>query len=241
VGFVPQEVALYEELSANDNLHFFGSLYGYSGNDLKARIHRVLMHVGLLRNAHQPLKTFSGGMLRKVNLACAMLHHPLVLLLDEPTVALDPQTRDILFATLQHLREFGYSVVLTTHQLEDAEIFCDRIGILRTGKLQGVGRPNELLKPLVQNALLYGHLKHRVPERWCEDMRQRMPPEVELELTGRRVRLSAPDSERLGLALATLLSEGVEFETFRTPPARLERLFRDLGSHDSAPVLKIEH
>ncbi len=228
LGFVPQEIALYEELTAFDNLALFGSLYGLSGHHLHDRVSEALTRVGMLARARERVGRFSGGMKRRINLACALLHRPTVLLLDEPTVALDPASRDSLFVTLDELREQGQAIVLTTHHLDEAESFCDRVGILRQGKLVALGRPADLVRATRNDALLYGHLAQHVDAQQQQSLRERLAATgVDLEVTGKRVRLSARDHEALGQALAVLLTEGMELESFRTPPVRLERLFRN--------------
>ncbi|MGL6097214.1 MAG: ABC transporter ATP-binding protein, partial [Fimbriiglobus sp.] len=130
VGLVPQEPALYDELSAVANLRFFGRLYGMSGENLRKRADLALARARLQDRADDRVSTFSGGMKQRLNLACALLHDPAVLLLDEPTAALDPASRDSLFAALHELRDAGHAVLLSTHHLDEAEYGCDRIAVL---------------------------------------------------------------------------------------------------------------
>ncbi|AWM36591.1 ABC transporter ATP-binding protein [Gemmata obscuriglobus] len=227
VGLVPQEPALYEELSAAENLTFFGRLYGLAGSDLRRRVARALARVKLTDRARQGVSTFSGGMKQRLNLAAALLHDPPVLLLDEPTAALDPASRDSLFADLTRLRDDGHAVLLTTHHLDEAEAGCDRAAILEAGKLVAIGSPAELLRPRpAERAVLYGHLRARPAKYLQRAIRQRLGAGVELEITGRRLRLSAGTGEQLGAALATLLADGLELEAYRTPAGALERRLR---------------
>lgn len=144
IGLVPQDLALYEELTARQNLHFFGRLYGLGGRDLQRRTEEVLDFVCLSDRADRPARTYSGGMQRRLNLACALLHRPVLLLLDEPTVGIDIQSRDAIFAALRNLAAEGTSLVYTTHHLEEAEQLCDRIGIMDQGRLLTVGSIHEL-------------------------------------------------------------------------------------------------
>jgi ABC-2 type transport system ATP-binding protein len=145
VGLVPQELALYEELSAEDNLLFFGRLYGLRGRDLRRRAGRALDFVRLTDRARQRVRTLSGGMRRRLNLACALLHEPPLLLLDEPTVGIDPQSREAIFASLRQLRDRGTALVFTTHHLEEAEQLCDRVGIMDLGRLVALRKLDESL------------------------------------------------------------------------------------------------
>jgi ABC-2 type transport system ATP-binding protein len=227
VGLVPQECALYDELTAGDNLYFFGKLYGLGGTELRRRVARSLSRVGMARHAAARVGTLSGGMRQRVNLAAALLHDPPVLLLDEPTAALDPASRTALFADLTRLKDDGHAVLLSTHHLDEAELGCDRVAVLDRGRLVAAGPPCELLRCRpTDRAVLYGHLRERLPGFRERAIRQRLGRRVELEVTGRRLRLAADTAEELGLALATVLVEGVELDTFRTPAGTLERALR---------------
>jgi ABC-2 type transport system ATP-binding protein len=237
VGLVPQECGLYEELTAADNLTFFGKLYGLSGSYLRRRVARVLSRVRLTDRASQRIGTYSGGMKQRLNLAVALIHDPLVLLLDEPTAALDPASRDAFFADLTYLRDDGHAVLLTTHHLDEAELGCDRVAVLNRGKLMACGKPCELLRcGAAERPVLYGHLRVRPPKFLERAIRGRLGVGVELEMTGRRLRLTAATAEDLGRALASLLAEGVELEAYRTPIGTLERVLREGSSDPEARV-----
>jgi ABC-2 type transport system ATP-binding protein len=228
VGLVPQECGLYDELTAIDNLTFFGKLYGLSGSDLRRRVARVLSRVRLTDLGSRTINTLSGGMKQRLNLAVALIHDPLVLLLDEPTAALDPASRDAFFADLTYLRDDGHAVLLSTHHLDEAELGCDRVALLNRGKLMACGKPSELLRcGTAEKPVLYGRLRIRPPKFLERAIRGRLSAGVELELTGRRLRLTAATAEDLGRALASLLAEGVELEAYRTPVGTLERAMRD--------------
>jgi ABC-2 type transport system ATP-binding protein len=133
IGLVPQDLALFDELPARENLRFFGSLYGLAGSKLDATIASGLEFVGLADRARDKVKTFSGGMKRRLNLAAGLLHDPQLVLLDEPTVGIDPQSRNAIFDNLEALRARGKSIVYTTHYMEEAERLCDRIVIVDHG------------------------------------------------------------------------------------------------------------
>ncbi len=227
VGLVPQEPAVYDELSAFDNLAFFGELYGLAGPDLRRRVVRALSRVKLSDRAAHRVSTFSGGMKQRLNLAAALLHDPPVLLLDEPTASLDPASRDALFADLTRFRDDGHAILITTHHVDEAESGCDRVAVLEQGKLVACGHPSELLraKP-TDRAVLYGHLRTRPPKFLERAIRRRLASIARLEITGRRLRLSAGTSEELGRALAMLLAEGIELEAYRTPAGALELALR---------------
>jgi ABC-2 type transport system ATP-binding protein len=135
IGLVPQDLALFEELSAHENLRFFGALYGLGGAALDATIASGLDFVGLRDRARDRVKAFSGGMKRRLNLAAGLLHDPQLVLLDEPTVGIDPQSRNAVFDNLEALRARGKALVYTTHYMEEAERLCDRIVIVDHGRV----------------------------------------------------------------------------------------------------------
>jgi ABC-2 type transport system ATP-binding protein len=135
LGLVPQELALHDELPARDNLVLFGALYGLRGETLKPRIAAALDLAGLADRAKDRVLTFSGGMKRRLNLAAAMLHDPQIFLLDEPTVGVDPQSRNSIFTNLEELKRRGKTLIYTTHYMEEAERLCDRIIIIDHGKV----------------------------------------------------------------------------------------------------------
>ena len=145
LGFVPQEIALYPDLTARENLQAFGRFHGLRGSELREAIEWALAWTGLADRANDLTKIFSGGMRRRLNIACGVLHRPLVLLLDEPTVGVDPQSRERIFVMLEELWSHGTSILLTTHQLDEAEQRCDRIVIIDHGRAIAQGTLAELI------------------------------------------------------------------------------------------------
>jgi ABC-2 type transport system ATP-binding protein len=149
IGIVPQEVAVYPLLTARENLHAFGSLQGLSGTKLSEQVDWALRRTGLTDRSSEPIKQFSGGMRRRLNIACGILHRPRIVLLDEPTVGVDPQSRDHIYDVLAELRADGISLLLTTHHLEEAEARCSRTVILDHGKVIASGTLPELVDQTV--------------------------------------------------------------------------------------------
>jgi len=135
IGLVPQDLALYDELSARENLRFFGALYNLSGRALDQAMSSALTMVGLADRARDKVKTFSGGMKRRLNLAAGLLHDPDILLLDEPTVGVDPQSRNAIFDNLEELKRRGKALLYTTHYMEEAERLADRIVVIDHGRV----------------------------------------------------------------------------------------------------------
>lgn len=229
IGLVPQEPALYDELTAEANLAFFGRLYGLRGYELNCRVATALDRVRLIDRCHDRVGTFSGGMKQRLNLACALLHDPPLLLLDEPTAALDPKSRELLFADLDRLRQAGHAVLLTTHHLDEAEYGCDRIAVLEKGKLVAEGKPVDLIRcSPTDRAILYGQLREHVAAFFIKGLRRKLEAGVELEIVGRRLRLSAECQEQLGRSLGLLLGDGIALNTFHTPPGRLDTVRREV-------------
>jgi ABC-2 type transport system ATP-binding protein len=146
LGVAPQSLALYEELSAQDNLEFFGRLYGLKATRLKLACEQVLDFVGLADRAKDRVEHYSGGMKRRLNLAVALLHDPQVLLLDEPTAGVDPQSRNRLFENVLALKQQGKTIVYTTHYMEEAEKLCDHVGILEQGRLLALDTVDRLIR-----------------------------------------------------------------------------------------------
>jgi ABC-2 type transport system ATP-binding protein len=145
LGVAPQALAVYDLLSGEENLRFFGEIYGLTGDRLAARVRWALDFVGLTDRARDQAGTYSGGMKRRLNMAAALVHDPELILLDEPTVGVDPQSRNAIFDNIEALRASGHTVIYTTHYMEEAERLCDRIAIVDGGRLLALGTLPELL------------------------------------------------------------------------------------------------
>lgn len=154
LGIVPQDLALYEELSAEQNLRFFASLYGLYGKTLKEAVDKALVFAGLDDRRRNKVKTFSGGMKRRLNIACAIAHRPELVIMDEPTVGIDPQSRNYILDSIQKLREEGMTIIYTTHYMEEVEVISSRIMIMDHGTIIAEGT-KENLKEDVDNEKRY--------------------------------------------------------------------------------------
>ena len=148
LGLVPQELALYPTLSARDNLDFFGSIYGLKGRELRERVDAMLAMVELTDRANEAVKNYSGGMKRRVNIAAGLLHQPEVLFLDEPTVGVDPQSRNAIFEAVEDLNQAGMTVIYTTHYMEEAQRLCHRVAIIDEGQIIALDTPHALISSL---------------------------------------------------------------------------------------------
>jgi len=158
IGVVPQDLALYEDLTARENLIFWGQMYGLSGKALNSRIDEVLEQIGLTDKAKNRVKTYSGGMKRRVNIGVGLLHKPRLLFMDEPTVGIDPQSRRAILDTVKDLNKQGMTVLYTTHYMEEAEELSDRVGIIDHGELIAIGTQVELTKQVGQTETLILHV-----------------------------------------------------------------------------------
>jgi ABC-2 type transport system ATP-binding protein len=163
IGFVPQELALYPTLSAYDNLIFFGRIYGLIGKVLKERVEYVLAVVGLADRAKDRIDSYSGGMKRRINIAAGLLHEPEILFLDEPTVGVDPQSRNAIFEAVEALNKEGLTIIYTTHYMEEAERLCNRIAIMDHGKVIALDTPKALMEGLGGGLLRVGLHNGKLP------------------------------------------------------------------------------
>jgi ABC-2 type transport system ATP-binding protein len=154
IGMVPQDIALYPTMSALDNLMFWGKMYGLSGKKAKARAKEVLGIVGLTERAKDRIETFSGGMKRRINIGAALMHEPQLLIMDEPTVGIDPQSRNHILETVKKLNEQGMTVIYTSHYMEEVEFLCKRIAIIDEGKLIASGTKKDLADRLAGGSVL---------------------------------------------------------------------------------------
>ncbi len=143
-GLVPQELAFYDNYSARDNVRFFGSLYGLRGKELSLATDEALAFVGLEDSGKKPAKSFSGGMKRRLNIACGIVHRPNIVIMDEPTVGIDPQSRNHILSSIEALHKRGITLVYTTHYMEEAERLCTEIAIMDKGTIIAQGSPDEL-------------------------------------------------------------------------------------------------
>jgi ABC-2 type transport system ATP-binding protein len=150
IGLVPQELALYENMSATDNVSFFGKLYGLRGKLLKERIQEALEFTGLSDRARDKPSTFSGGMKRRLNIACAIMHRPRLIIMDEPTVGIDPQSRNHILESVKTLNKLGSTIIYTSHYMEEVAAVCDRVAIMDKGHIIACGTENELRERVAQ-------------------------------------------------------------------------------------------
>jgi ABC-2 type transport system ATP-binding protein len=227
VGYVPQDVALYPDLTAAENLEFLGRLYRLRGSLLTERVNEALALTDLTERRHDRVDSFSGGMKRRLNLAAGLLHHPSLLVLDEPTVGVDPQSRHAILERVGAFKEAGMSVLYTTHYMEEAERVCDRVGIMDHGKLIAEGTRRELVARLGEkdriDLIAAGNL-----DRLAEAART-VPGVERAAVADGRVHLLAEDGRRALPALVDAASRsGVAITSVEISEADLEAVFLHL-------------
>jgi len=215
IGAAPQSLALYDELTARENLRFFGQLYGLRARDLAVRISLALEIAGLTERRNDRVRTFSGGMKRRLNLVCALVHDPPILFLDEPTVGVDPQSRSLIFGQIEKLREEGRTIIYTTHYMEEAQRLCDRVAIIDSGKILDLDKVDKLIERHGGAAVVTAELDKA--------------PINEAELPGQLDGLNLTfESDHPLEEVARLSGAGIVFRTLRIDRPDLESVFLNL-------------
>jgi ABC-2 type transport system ATP-binding protein len=230
LGVVPQEPALYENLTARENLAFWGGLYGLSGAALKQAVDRVLELVGLTDRANDPVKQYSGGMRRRINLALGLVHGPRAVLMDEPTVGIDPQARLNILQSVKQVAASGTTVIYTTHYLEEVEQLCDRIAIMDRGKILAEGTLDELKRRVGGRDVV------TVRGSFAEAAMTRIGALSGVQVTSSepgRIVLSVDGSGR-GVVdvLASVLADGLAIDGISIQPPSLNTLFLNLTGRE---------
>lgn len=164
IGLVPQDLALYNTMTANENVTFFGRLYGLRGKLLKERVAEALAFTGLSDRAKEKPATFSGGMKRRLNIACAIMHHPKLIIMDEPTVGIDPQSRNHILESVKELNRLGSTVIYTSHYMEEVAAICDRVAIMDKGHIIACGTEKELRERVSQEEKIVVKATNITPE-----------------------------------------------------------------------------
>ena len=226
IGLVPQELALFDELPAAQNLDLFGALYDLSGARLSRERARVLELVGLADRAKDKAGTFSGGMKRRLNLAAALMHDPQVILLDEPTVGVDPQSRNAIFENLESLKAAGKTLIYTTHYMEEAARLCDRIAIVDHGKVVA----DDTLAGLLRRAPVSNFVLVDLADDQFSDLRllAELKGVKQAVLTGRQLRIGVERLDLLTDLLVWLREHGAAIEHLQTERPTLETVFLHL-------------
>ena len=207
IGIVPQEIALYEELTARENLNFWGQMHGMHSKPLRQRVDEVLEQIGLTDKAAKPVKTFSGGMKRRLNIGVGLLHKPRLVFMDEPTVGIDPQSRRAILDMVKDLNRRGMSVLYTTHYMEEAAELSDRVGIMDHGKMIALGTQKELTQQVGQGDTVHLYVGENQNAEVLATALRAVPGVQQASATGQQVVLIVPCAAE---ALVSVVSKANE-------------------------------
>ncbi|NDI33532.1 ABC transporter ATP-binding protein [Chengkuizengella sediminis] len=227
LGLVPQELAIYENLSARENILFFGKLYGLRGKDLKNKVDEALQFVGLTERQNERPEKFSGGMKRRLNIACAIVHQPKLIIMDEPTVGIDPQSRNHILESVKKLNEMGSTIIYTSHYMEEIESICTRVGIIDSGRLIALGSVQELKDQNKQDEKITLVVDHIPSEAIFElDVH---PQTNEVSATEQTIEIFLNSSQTYLQDILFILSKhDVKIQTLKREEPNLESLFLSL-------------
>jgi ABC-2 type transport system ATP-binding protein len=229
IGVVPQELALYEDLTAYENLVFWGQMYGLSGKSLNVRVNEVLEQINLTDRAKNRVKTFSGGMKRRVNIGVGLLHKPQLLFMDEPTVGIDPQSRRAILDSVKSLNQQGMTVLYTTHYMEEAQELSDRVGIIDNGEMIALGTQKELTKQVGEMETLVLHFNESEDVEKLAVAIRSVPGVLKANVSDHTVSVIVPEAEE---ALAPVISKtnemGIKVHSIDIREPNLEAVFLHL-------------
>jgi ABC-2 type transport system ATP-binding protein len=229
IGVVPQDLALYEDLTARENLAFWGQMYNLFGSSLNKRVDEVLEQIGLSDRANQRVKTYSGGMKRRVNIGVGLLHRPRLLFMDEPTVGIDPQSRRAILDSVKELNRQGMTVLYTTHYMEEAQELSNRVGIIDHGDLIALGTQAELTRQVGENETLVLHLAEGEDPRPMADALRVMDGVQGTDVSDYSVTVMVPEAEEFLAPAITRANElGVKIRSVDMHEPNLEAVFLHL-------------
>lgn len=226
LGIVPQSLAIFENIPAIENVKYFASFYGLKGAELKRKAEEALEMVGLLDRAKDLPKTYSGGMKRRLNIACALAHEPKLLILDEPTVGIDPQSRNHILESIKTLRERGTTIIYTTHYMEEVEALCDRVLIMDQGLIIAEGTLKELKKSVEESAV------YNISGEGIKNVDKAIFDSVEginkVEVSDSLIVSTKKDCSNLDKIILKLINEKVKIKNIITEEQNLEAIFLNL-------------
>lgn len=224
IGLVPQELALFEEMNAYDNLQFFGSLYGLSRKVLKQRIEEALQVTGLSDHRKQKVKKFSGGMKRRLNIAAAIMHHPQILIMDEPTVGVDPQSRNHIFEFIRHMnQQNNTTIIYTSHYMEEIEELCSKVFIIDLGKEIAYGSKEQIKSLSAEQTKVILNLNHSNANIVLH--LKQLNGVVAVDEMSNQISLTINQSFKLASVITTLEEADVQLQSISYEQPRLEDVF----------------
>jgi len=229
LGIVPQDIALYEDLNALDNLKFWGSLYKIPRKQLLSKIQNILELTGLTERAKDKVKTYSGGMKRRLNMAAGLLHNPKLLLLDEPTVGIDPQARHNMLQLVKQIAAQGTTILYTTHYLEEAEDLCDRLAIMDHGKILAMGTQDEIKEIVSENTMvkLAGQFETSQLQEFSKEVNSELVTASETDAV-----FSIPPSSGTGEFIEKMMNRGWIIQNLQIKEPSLDSVFIKLTGRE---------
>jgi ABC-2 type transport system ATP-binding protein len=228
IGIVPQEIAIYEELSSLENVKFFASLYGLKGRKLEEAAMEALDFAGLSDKAKSYPKNFSGGMKRRLNIACAIAHKPKLIIMDEPTVGIDPQSRNHILQSVKKLNELGSTILYTSHYMEEVEAICTRVAIMDHGKVIALGTGSELKNLISDRNIVWISVGDAIGRIREEDIRE-IPGVSEIEIEDDTVKISSvPEVGNLDKIIHYFTSNRFSIKSVESKMPDLETVFLSL-------------
>ena len=229
IGVVPQEIALYEDLSARENLNFWGQMYDLGGKELRQRVDEVLELTGMTEKANQRVKTYSGGMKRRVNIGVGLLHRPRLLFMDEPTVGIDPQSRRAILDSVKALNQAGMTVLYTTHYMEEAQELSNRVGIIDHGQLIALGTQAELTRQVGETDTLILHVGEEEALENLVSALHALPGVIKADRTDHTIAIITPAAEEILAPVISRANEaGVKIRSVDIQEPNLESVFLQL-------------
>jgi ABC-2 type transport system ATP-binding protein len=229
IGVVPQDLALYEDLTARENLEFWGQMYNLGGKALASRIEEVLEQIGLTERAKDRVRTFSGGMKRRVNIGVGLLHKPQLLFMDEPTVGIDPQSRRAILDTVKDFNALGMTVLYTTHYMEEAAELSHRVGIIDHGELIALGTQKELTQQVGQTETLLLHIGENDDPAALAQSLTGLQGVLQAQATDHEVSIITPEAEDVLAAVVGAANErGIKIRSIDIREPNLEAVFLHL-------------
>ena len=229
IGIVPQDLALYEDLTARENLIFWGQMYNLSGKSLNTRVDEVLEQIGLTDKAKNRVKTFSGGMKRRVNIGVGLLHKPRLLFMDEPTVGIDPQSRRAILDTVKDLNKQGMTLLYTTHYMEEAQELSNRVGIIDHGEMIALGTQKELTQQVGQAETLILHVGENDDSEALATSLKGIQGVQQAEAVDHEVSIVCAEAEDVLAAVVTKANErGIKIRSIDIREPNLEAVFLHL-------------
>ncbi|MDP4089482.1 MAG: ABC transporter ATP-binding protein [Bacillota bacterium] len=227
LGLVPQEIALYPTLTAKENLDFWGKMYNLSGKELRNRVQEVLELVGLEDRKNERIEKYSGGMKRRINIGAALLHRPEILIMDEPTVGIDPQSRNHILETVKRLNSEGMTVIYTSHYMEEVEFLCTRIGIIDHGRLLAMGEKDELKRSVITMDKIELELSKVTPT--VSERIEKLEHVESFTVEDRKVTINSRKSEELlGNVLSAISKMNIKVLSMKIQEPNLESVFLSL-------------